>query len=156
MKKTNYKFLITFIVMALAFGGIGAFLGGNMEYFETLKKPAFAPPAIVFPIVWSILYILMGISAYLICVNNTDEKFRSRAIVIYLVQLIINALWPLFFFRLHMILFAFIWLLLLLVFVIVMFIKFYKISPLAGYLQIPYVIWLIFAGVLNYTIYTLN
>lgn len=157
MKNVNYKLLITFIIVALAFGGIGALLGGNMNTFQEINKPSFSPPAILFPIVWSILYILMGISSYLICVNNTDfEKFKYKALSVYLIQLIINSLWTLFFFRLEWFLFAFIWLILLLIFVIIMFIKFYKISPLAGILQIPYVLWLIFAGILNYAIYTLN
>lgn len=157
MKNVNYKLLITFIIVALAFGGIGALLGGNMDAFQEINKPSFSPPAILFPIVWSILYILMGISSYLICVNNSDfEKFKYKALGVYLIQLIINSLWTLFFFRLEWFLFAFIWLILLLVFVIIMFIKFYKISPIAGLLQIPYVLWLIFAGVLNYAIYTLN
>ena len=143
MKKPNYKLLITFIIVALAFGGIGALLGGNMDKFDTLNKPAFAPPAILFPIVWSILYILMGISAYIVCVNRTDDQsFKNKALAIYLLQLVINCLWTLFFFRLNMLLFSFIW--------------FYKISPIAGILQIPYVIWLIFAAILNYAIYTLN
>lgn len=157
MKKINYKLLITFIIVALAFGGIGALLGGNMSTFENINKPSFSPPAIIFPIVWSILYILMGISSYLICINNTDlEHFKYKALTVYLIQLIINCLWTLFFFRLEWFLFAFIWLILLIIFVVIMFIKFYKISPLAGLLQIPYVIWLVFAGILNFAIYTLN
>lgn len=157
MKNTNYKLLITFIVVALAFGGIGALLGGNMDDFNTLEKPAFAPPAILFPIVWSILYILMGISAYIVCVNRTDDSsFKNKALAIYLLQLVINCLWTLFFFRLNMLLFSFIWLIILLIVVIIMLVKFYKISPIAGILQIPYVIWLIFAAILNFAIYSLN
>lgn len=156
MKKIDFKLLFKFIVIALIFGIIGAIFGGKMDTFDSLNKPSFVPPAIVFPIVWTILYILMGISGYLICTNNTDEKFRKRAITIYTVQLAVNALWPLFFFRLNMLGFAFVWLLLLLGLVIFMVIKFFKISPVAGYLQIPYILWLIFAGILNYTIYTMN
>ena len=156
MKKNDFKLLFKFIIIALIFGVVGAIFGGKMDTFDNLNKPSFVPPAIVFPIVWTILYILMGISAYLICTNNTDEKFRKRAIAIYTLQLAINALWPLFFFRFNMLGFAFFWLLLLLGIVLVMFIKFFKISPVAGYLQIPYIIWLVFAGILNYTIYTMN
>ncbi len=156
MDKKDYKLLALFIVIALAFGGIGALLGGSMDDFNSLNKPSFTPPPIVFPIAWTILYVLMGISAYLVCTNNTDQKFRKRAIAVYILQLVINCLWPLFFFRLGWLLFSLLWLILLLVVVIVMFIKFFKISPLAGYLQIPYVLWLVFAGILNYAIYTLN
>ena len=117
-KKVNYKMLILFIGLALLAGGIGALLGGNMDNFETLKKPPFSPPAILFPIVWTILYILMGISSYLICSNKTDQKFKNKASFVYILQLIVNSLWSLFFFRLNMLLFSFIWLLLLIILVI--------------------------------------
>lgn len=155
-KQVNYKMLILFIGLALLAGGIGALLGGNMDDFETLNKPPFAPPAILFPIVWTILYILMGISSYLICCNKTDQKFKNRACLVYIIQLIVNSLWTLFFFRLNMLLFAFIWLILLIVLVIIMIVKFYNIKPIAAYLQIPYILWLLFAAVLNFSIYLLN
>ena len=77
-EKVNYKMLIIFIGFALAAGFLGSILGGNMASFKTLKKPFFAPPPIVFPIVWTILYILMGISSYLICCNKTDKKFKKK------------------------------------------------------------------------------
>lgn len=155
-EKVNYKMLIIFIGFALAAGFLGALLGGNMASFKTLKKPFFAPPPIVFPIVWTILYILMGISSYLICCNKTDKKFKKRACFFYLIQLLVNTLWSLFFFRLGWLFFAFLWLLLLVVLVIIMIIKFYKLKPLAAYLQIPYLLWLIIAGILNISIVILN
>ena len=155
-KKVNYKMLILFIGLALLAGGIGALLGGNMDNFETLKKPPFSPPAILFPIVWTILYILMGISSYLICSNKTDQKFKNKACFVYILQLIVNSFWTLFFFRLNMILFAFIWLVFLIILVVIMIVKFYNIKPLAAYLQIPYILWLLFAAVLNFSIYLLN
>ncbi len=155
-EKFNYKILILFILFALLAGGIGALLGGDMKDFDNLNKPTFSPPAIVFPIAWTILYILMGISSYLVCYNKTDKKFKTTACIIYIVQLIVNSLWTLFFFRFNMLLFSFIWLILLLILVIVMIIKFYKIKPLSAYLQVPYVLWLIFAAILNFSIYWLN
>lgn len=155
-KKVNYKMLALYIILALAAGGIGALLGGKMDHFETINKPWFSPPAILFPIVWTILYILMGISSYLICSNKTDEKFKKRAGTIYIIQLIVNSLWTLFFFRLKWYLFAFIWLLLLILLVVIMIFKFYNIKPLAGYLQIPYILWISFAAILNFAIYNLN
>lgn len=155
-KKINLKMLILYIVFALVAGGIGALLGGNMDNFEEVNKPWFSPPAIVFPIVWTILFVLMGISSYLVCANNTDKKFKKRACFIYLLQLTVNVLWSLFFFRLRWYFFSFIWVLLLLLFIIFMIVKFYKIKPLAGYLQIPYLIWTTFAAILTYSIYTLN
>lgn len=155
-KKINWKMLILYIVFALVAGGIGALLGGSMKDFEQVNQPSFAPPPIVFPIVWTILYVLMGISSYLICANKTDKKFKTRACAIYLLQLTVNVLWSLFFFRLKWYFFSFIWVLLLLLFIIVMIVKFYKIKPLAAYLQIPYLIWTTFASILTYSIYTLN
>ena len=155
-KKINWKMLILYILGALAAGGVGALLGGNMDAFEEINKPALTPPAIVFPIVWTILFVLMGISSYLVCANNTDKKFKKRACFIYLLQLTVNVLWSLFFFKLRWYFFSFIWVLLLLLFIIFMIVKFYKIKPLAGYLQIPYLIWTTFAAILTYSIYTLN
>ena len=155
-EKVNYKMLILFIGFALAAGFLGSLLGGNMTSFKTLKKPFFTPPSIAFPIIWTILYILMGVSSYLICCNKTDKKFKKRACFFYLIQLLVNTLWSLFFFRLSWFLFAFFWLLLLIILVIVMIIKFYKLKPLAAYLQIPYLLWLIIAGILNLAIVILN
>lgn len=155
-EKVNYKMLILFIGFALVAGIIGSLLGGNMSSFKSLKKPFFAPPPIVFPIVWTILYILMGVSSYLICCNKTDKKFKKRACFIYLAQLLFNSLWSLFFFRFGWCLFSFFWILFLIVLVIIMIIKFYKLKPLAAYLQIPYIIWLLIAAILNFSIYYLN
>ena len=155
-ERVNYKMLILFIGFALAAGFLGSLLGGNMTSFKNLKKPFFTPPSIAFPIIWTILYILMGVSSYLVCCNKTDKKFKKRACFFYLMQLLVNTLWSLFFFRLSWLLFAFFWLLLLIILVIVMIIKFYKLKPLAAYLQIPYLLWLIIAGILNLAIVILN
>ncbi len=155
-KSIDYKLLILFIFLALVAGGIGALLGGNMNDFENIAKPRFSPPAIVFPIAWTILYILMGISSYLVCVNKTDNKFVSSACKSYIIQLIVNVLWTPIFFRFKLYFIAFIWILLLIGLVINMIIKFYKIKPLAGILQLPYLFWLIFASFLNLSIYMLN
>ena len=127
-----------------------------MNDFATINKPWFSPPAIVFPIAWTALYILMGISTYLVCENKTDKKFKKRACFIYLAQLLVNVLWTPLFFRFKLYLLSFFWILLLIILVGIMIIKFYKIKPLAGYLQIPYILWLIFASILNFSIYLLN
>ena len=155
-KKTDIKSLVLNIAFALVAGGIGASLGGKMDDFATINKPWFSPPAIVFPIAWTALYILMGISTYLVCENKTDKKFKKRACFIYLAQLLVNVLWTPLFFRLKLYLLSFFWILLLIILVGIMIIKFYKIKPLAGYLQIPYILWLIFASILNFSIYLLN
>ena len=155
-KKTDIKSLVLNIAFALVAGGIGALLGGKMNDFATINKSWFSPPAIVFPIAWTALYILMGISTYLVCENKTDKKFKKRACFIYLAQLLVNVLWTPLFFRLKLYLLSFFWILLLIILVGIMIIKFYKIKPLAGYLQIPYILWLIFASILNFSIYLLN
>ena len=155
-KKTDIKSLVLNIAFALVAGGIGTLLGGKMNDFATINKPLFSPPAIVFPIAWTALYILMGISTYLVCENKTDKKFKKRACFIYLAQLLVNVLWTPLFFRFKLYLLSFFWILLLIILVAIMIIKFYKIKPLAGYLQIPYILWLIFASILNFSIYLLN
>ena len=99
---------------------------------------------------------LMGISSYLICCNKTDKKFKKRACFFYLAQLLVNTLWSLFFFRLGWLTFALLWLLLLIVLVAIMIVNFYKLKPLAAYLQIPYILWLLIAGILNISIILLN
>lgn len=130
----------------------GSFIGGNQEIYKNIKAPKFAPPGILFPIVWTILYVLMGISAYKI----SNEPNNKQALKIYYIQLVINALWPLFFFRLNWFLFSFLWIILLIVTVIYMIYLFYKLNKKASILQIPYLLWLIFASLLNFSIYYLN
>ena len=125
----------------------------NMDTFKELSKPVDVP-AIAFPIVWSILYLLMSISYYII--SNSNSKYKDEAKGAYIVQLIINSLWTLIFFGFEAYLLAFIWIIILLIFVIIMIVNFYKVNKMAAYLQIPYVLWVIFAGYLNLGIYLLN
>lgn len=154
MNKKNSIYLILSILIAIGFGGIGALLGGSMSLFDNLLKPSFAPPAMLFPIVWVILYILMGISAFYI--YQSDSKYKKTSLMLYFIQLVFNAIWSMIFFRFQNFLFAFVWLLILLALVILMQIYFYKTNKLAFYLQIPYVLWLVFALILNYSVYMLN
>lgn len=153
LKKTNYKSLIISIIIPIIGGIIASLLGGSTSEFATINKPAFSPPAILFPIVWTILYTLMGISTYILKQNN---QFDSLNKLIYYTQLIVNILWPLFFFRLNWYLFSFFWIILLIVLVIIMIISFYKSNKTAGYLQMPYLIWITFAAILTLSIYLLN
>lgn len=150
------KPLIFSLAIPLVLGFIGSLLGGNFNDYTVINRPVFSPPAILFPIVWTILYILMGISSYLIYTSDANEEKKKSALSIYLIQLILNSLWSLIFFRFDLYLFAFIWIILIIITVIIMIYKFIKINPIAGYLQIPYLIWLIFASILNYSIYLLN
>ena len=131
---------------------VGIITSGSMDY-NILQKPPLAPPGAVFPIVWTILYILMGISYGILKVNNqTDEEIDW----IYYIQLAINALWSIIFFNFKWRLFAFIWIILLAVAIISMIRKFFGKNKVAGLLQIPYILWVIFATYLNFGFYILN
>lgn len=155
MKKTNLKTLIISILIPLVTGFLSYFLSrSGMAYYETLNKPALNPPSILFPIVWTILYILMGISSYI--VYTSDSPFRQKALKWYVIQLIFNFGWSIIFFGLSKLLFAYIWLLILIASIVVMIYYFYKVKPIAAYLQIPYLLWCIFAAYLNLSIYFLN
>ena len=149
----KYKNLIIAILIPLLIGFIGNLLGNSSMDFDKINKPEFTPPGIVFPIVWTILYILMGISSYIIYKNDTNQKTN---LTIYGLQLFFNMTWPLFFFNLGWYLFSFIWLIILLVLVIIMIYKFYKTDKIAGLLQVPYLLWLMFAGFLNFNVFLLN
>jgi len=118
------------------------------------NKPAFNPPAFLFPIVWTILYILMGISSYII--YSSDNQNKGKALTIYAIQLFFNFFWSIIFFGSSQYLLAFVWLVILIILIIVMIYKFYTIEPMAAYLQIPYLLWCLFAAYLNFMIYRLN
>lgn len=148
------KPLLFFVLGTLAVGFISSLFGSSMQDYNELVKPALSPPPIVFPIVWTILYALMGFSAYLIYESKSPNK--KTALLFYFAQLIVNALWTFFFFGLDAYLFSFWWLVLLFVLVIITAYLFYQINKTAGLLFIPYILWLIFAGYLNWSIYILN
>lgn len=150
---SKFKIYTKSILIPVILGGIiGLIISGTMDY-ETLQKPILAPPNILFPIMWTILYILMGVSYGILETNAlTDEKTNA----IYYIQLVVNLLWPIFFFTLKWRLFAFLWIVLLVILVATMLIKFYSKNKIAGALQIPYLLWSLFATYLNFSIYILN
>lgn len=152
------KTYIVSVIIALAVGGLSAlYTMENMDLYSTINKPALVPPAIVFPVVWAILYILMGISSADVYVNREiNKEAASKGLWVYAASLIVNFFWSIIFFNMREFVFAFIWLLLLLILVIITVINYKKIKPLAAYLQIPYIIWLIFAGLLNILIVFIN
>ena len=131
---------------------VGLITSGYMDY-RNMIKPPLSPPGIVFPIVWTILYILMGISYFLATKDNEDNKELDQ---IYLLQLLVNFMWPIIFFVLEMYFTAFLWIILLLILVIVMIKELLKVNKISGYSQIPYLIWLLFATYLNLGITLLN
>lgn len=141
------------ILIPVLIGGIVGLIISSAIDYNSLQKPFLAPPSIVFPIVWTILYILMGISYGILKSKSlTDKKID----LIYYIQLAVNAAWSIIFFLLKWRLFAFIWILLLDILVVLMIIKFYKKDKTAGLLQIPYILWTLFASYLNLAIYILN
>ena len=150
--KINYKKLIISVIIPLLLGALVGLLSGSSSGYKSMITPSFAPPGILFPIVWSILYILMGVSDYLVKEKlNIDKSLR-----IYNIQLLVNLLWSFIFFTFKLYLLAFLWIILLIVLVIKMIIKYYKISNISAYLQIPYLLWIIFASILCFSIYLLN
>ena len=154
MKIRNKSALIISILIPLAVGSMSALFSGNMSSYSILTQPAFSPPGFIFPVVWTILYILMGASSYIVYSSNSPNK--PKALLIYGIQLFFNFCWSIIFFGLDLYLFAFIWLIALIFIIIIMIRQFYIVSPLAAYLQIPYLIWCIFAAYLNFSIFILN
>ena len=144
MKIRDKSALIISILIPLAVGTMSALFSGNMSSYSILTQPAFSPPGFIFPVVWTILYILMGISSYIVYSSNSPNK--SKALLLYCIQLFFNFCWSIIFFGLDLFLFAFIWLIALILIV----------NPLSAYLQIPYLIWCIFAAYLNFSIFLLN
>ena len=156
--KTRTKTYLWSILVTLAVGGLAAFLTrNNMEVYETINKPNLAPPGFLFPIVWGVLYVLMGVSvANVIIKCRENGAYVMPCIGIYAAQLVVNFFWSIIFFNFRAFLFSFVWILLLWVLVILMIKCFYKISKGAAYINIPYFLWVTFAAYLNYMIYTLN
>ena len=155
MKKIDIKKLIFYILITYLIGVLPSiFVFKNMSTYNTLNKPPLSPPSIVFPIAWSILYLLMGISIYIIM--QSKRKLKKNARLIYYIQLVTNALWTPIFFGFKEYFLAFLWILMLIVFVITMILTFYKISKKAAYIQIPYLLWLLFASYLNFGVFVLN
>ena len=146
------------IAIALAVGGLSAlFTKNNMEMYGNISKPPLSPPGWIFPVAWGILYVLMGIGAAQIYVNRSGKEEDARsALFVYGLQLLVNFFWSIIFFNMQAFLFAFIWLIILWVLVIVMIIMFKRVNKTAAYIQIPYLLWVTFAGYLTLAVYILN
>ena len=154
MKKTRY---LLWILAVEAVGALSGILSrtGTRDYGETVQKPPLSPPSVVFPVVWTILFALMGISAARIAASQEGPD-RSRALNVFVIQLIVNFFWSLIFFNAQAFGFAFLWLLFLWILIVIMIVIFSGIDSLAALLQIPYLLWVTFAGYLNYGVWQLN
>lgn len=153
-----YLKLITSIIICLAVGGISGYLTTSeiTTWYSTLQKPSFNPPNYLFGPVWTILYILMAISFWLIWKSNASEALKNKAILLFGIQLILNFFWSIIFFRFHQLGFAFVEIISMWIFILLSILAFYPISKPAAYLLMPYLCWVSFASVLNFSIWRLN
>ena len=147
-----WVYIKSILIPVIVGGVVGLLISQFMDY-EMLKKPPFAPAGFIFPIVWNILYILMGVSYGILKTNN---KVDDEINLIYYLQLGVNALWSIIFFIFKWRLFSFIWIIFLAILVFIMIIKFYNKNKVTGLLQIPYLVWVLFASYLNLGFYILN
>ena len=157
MKFKPVAFLIN-IVITLGIGALGGLATSESvkTWYPTLNKPSFNPPNWLFAPVWTSLYILIGIGAYLVWIKREKIAHFPRVLAIYFIQLILNLCWSFIFFSLHEIGFALFEIIILLIVIVVNAIAFYKIDKWAGYLFIPYILWVSFASFLTYSIFMLN
>lgn len=155
--KKNWKLLVVCTAIPLLVGLAAALLtGGGKNGLEYAVQPPFSPPAWLFPVVWTILYVLMGVSSALILSSGAEKPEIQNALSIYASQLTVNFLWPTFFFNFRWYFFSFLWLILLILLVLSMIREFYALSKPAAWLNLPYAAWLLFAGYLNFAVWWLN
>ena len=151
------KALIVSLLLPLAVGGLAAWLtSGSMEQFAALAQPPLSPPGWVFPVAWTVLYLLMGAASWLVWKSDAPDAQKKRALTLYGAQLAVNFVWPLLFFRAGWFGIAFVWLLLLLVLVVETALAFARIDKRAAWLLVPYLLWLVFAAYLNVGVWMLN
>lgn len=154
--KNDWKKLIACLALPLAVGGLSALLSGGMDSYSTLEKPPLAPPGWIFPIVWTVLYLLMGYASYLVTVSRADSAKIRRAWIFYGLQLLANFIWPLLFFGGGLYLTALLWIVVLWILVFLTIWAFSQVNERAGDLLIPYILWITFAAYLNLGFFLLN
>ena len=155
--KIKWKPLIISVAIPLLVGGFSALLTReSMQTFDEITKPPLSPPGWLFPVVWTILYVLMGIASYLVLTADVPMGEKKLPLIFYAAQLAVNFFWSIFFFNYELYLFSFIWLVLLWLLIMITAVMFYRISKPAALLLIPYLLWVTFAGCLNFAIYILN
>lgn len=155
--KIKWTELLTCLLIPLSVGAVSGIISGSgIDNFNSMVKPPLSPPAWLFPIVWTLLFILMGVASYLVLTSGEERTDVVRALVFYGVQLFFNFFWSIIFFNLEWYLAAFVWLVILWLLILITAVLFYRISKPAGYLMLPYLVWVTFAGYLNFAIYLLN
>ena len=159
VKTIRLRPLLASLLLPLGLGsvvGVFLLLTGQYTAYDALFKPPLAPPDWVFAVAWTVLYTLMGISAYLVATSDASKGAKEDALWQYFIQLVINLIWPFLFFYFDMRLAAFLWIIVLLALVVKMTVSFWFISRPAALLQIPYILWLLFAAYLNAAAFILN
>lgn len=157
MLKRNWKPYLWGVLLTEAVGGLSGLLNRNaIEVYNTsVVKPPLSPPAWVFPVAWGILYALMGIGAARVWITP-ESPSRSRSLRLFLVQLLFNFVWTFLFFSFRLYGFAFLWLAVLWVLIVRMALSFYEVDRPAAWLQLPYLLWVLFAAYLNFGVWKLN
>lgn len=155
--KIKWKSAALCVAIPLLVGGLAGFISsGSMDVFSALTKPPLSPPGWLFPVVWTVLYIMMGAASYLIYTSRAPAAQINKTLKLYALQLGFNFLWTFLFFNLQLYYFSFAWLCALWLLILGTIILFSRISKPAGYLLIPYLLWVSFAGYLNLAIAILN
>ena len=155
--RVNWKTLAIALAIPLGVGGLSALVTRRaMDTFSHLNQPPLSPPAWLFPVVWTLLFLLMGLASWLVYTSDAPDGVIRRALTVYGIQLGVNFLWSILFFNLGWYLFSFCWLVLLWGLILVTTILFFPIRKAAGWFLVPYILWVTFAGYLNFGIYFLN
>ena len=154
--KINWKQLLILLAIPLAVGGLGTLLSGGMDRYKIMNQPPLSPPGWVFPVVWTILYLLMGYASYLVYTSGRPQEEIRKALILYFAQLALNLLWPIVFFGFGWYLAAFFVLVALWALIYLTMRRFSAINERAGDLLLPYILWVTFAGYLNLGVFLLN
>ena len=155
--KKSVKNLIVAVIIPLGAGVLSGLLSrSSVGEFESAVKPPLYPPEWLFPVVWTVLYILMGVASYLVYTSDSAESKVNCGLSLYFTQLALNFFWPIIFFVLSAYLFSFIWLVIMWVLIVFTTVCFFRVRPLAGFLMIPYLAWVTFAGYLNLAVYIVS
>lgn len=156
MNKSKLRFIIA-LLLPIAVGGVSAFITkDSMNLYQEITKPPLSPPSIVFPIAWAILYLMMGAASYLATTSKKKGSDIFIANIWYILQLTMNFFWSIIFFGLKLYLLAFVWLIFMYIAIIICTRDYFRISKLAGWMMVPYIIWMGFAAYLNLAIVILN
>ena len=154
--KENVKKLLIALAIPLAVGGLSWLLSGGADDYRALNQPPLSPPGWLFPIVWTILYLMMGYASYRVYTSEKSPVLVQKALTLYFAQLALNFLWSIVFFGFEWYLAAFFVLVALWVLIFLTLRAFSAIDEIAGDMLIPYLLWVTFAGYLNFSIYFLN